>query len=136
MVDFLCSDIDKCGHTTAAVVQGTSIAFERIKMLVPGVMCISSEGDAGGGGSVQSTFEDFVKEGTLEAFSRFINCLMHALSKCLQRASEAVFGKQGMGQNSCLQMIYSIVKVYKRIQEEGGIEMAGRNKNGEKKGAH
>ena len=49
---------------------------------------------------------------------------MHAMSKCLQRAAEAVFGKQGMGQNSCLQMIYSIVKVYKRLKEEGGIELA------------
>ena len=49
---------------------------------------------------------------------------MHALNKCLQRADEAVFGKQGMGQNSCLQMIYSIVKVYKRLKEEGGIELA------------
>ena len=124
MVNFLCSDIDKCGHTAVEVIQGVGIAFERIKRLVPGVMCISSEGDAGGGGSVQSTFDDFIKEGTLEAFARFINCLMHALTKCLQRPSEAVFGKQGMGQNSCLQMIYSIVKVYKRIREEGGIEMA------------
>ena len=29
-----------------------------------------------------------------------------------------------MGQNSCLQMIFSIVKVYKRVKEEGGIELA------------
>ena len=48
---------------------------------------------------------------------------MHALSKCLQRACEAVFGKQGMGQNTCLQMFFSIVKVYKRLEEEGGIEL-------------
>ena len=38
--------------------------------------------------------------------------------------SGGVFGKQGMGQNSCLQMIFSIVKVYKRIREEGGIGLA------------
>ena len=29
-----------------------------------------------------------------------------------------------MGQNTCLQMIYSIVKVYKGIREEGGITLA------------
>ena len=103
VIDFLCSDIDKCGHTTEEVVLGVKKAFDRIKLLVPTVMCISSEGDAGGGGSVQSTFGGFIDKGILEDFARFINCLMHALSKCLQRASEAVFGKQGMGQNSYLQ---------------------------------
>ena len=83
-----------------------------------------SEGDAGGGGSVQSTFDDLIVANVLEDSSRFINCLLHGYSKALQRGSEAVFGKQGMGQNSCLQMIFSIVKVYKRIREEGGIGLA------------
>ena len=93
VIDFLCSDIDKCGHTTEEIVLGVKKAFDRIKLLVPTVMCISSEGDAGGGGSVQSTFGGFIDKGILEDFARFINCLMHALRKCLQRASEAVFGK-------------------------------------------
>ena len=94
-----------CGHTTECVVAGVKKSFDRIKMLVPEVKCISSEGDAGGGGSVQSMFCPLISNGVLEEFSRFINCLMHALIKCLQRARKAVFGKQGMGQNSCLQMI-------------------------------
>ena len=56
-IDLLCSDINQCGHTTKSVVAGIKKSFYRIKMLVPGLMCISSEGDAGGGGSVQSTFD-------------------------------------------------------------------------------
>ena len=66
----------------------------------------------------------FHSNGVLEEFARFINCLMHALSKCLQRACKAVFGKQGMGQNSCLQMIFSIVRAFKSVKEEGGIKLA------------
>ena len=34
-VDFLCSDIDKCGHSAEEVVVGIKKAFQRIKMLVP-----------------------------------------------------------------------------------------------------
>ena len=94
-IDFLCSDIDRCGHTNKSVVAGIKKSFDRIKMLIQGLMYISSEGDACGGGSVQSTFDPVVSVGVLELFSRFINCLMHALSKCLQHACEAVFGNRG-----------------------------------------
>ena len=51
-IDFLCSDIDQCGHSSKEVVVGIKIAFQRIKMLVPLVKCVSSEGNVGGGGSV------------------------------------------------------------------------------------
>ena len=105
-VDFLCSDIDKCGHSAKEVVVGIKKSFQRIKMLVPLAKCVSSEGDAGGGGYVQSTFGPLRMAEVLVDWARYINCLMHALSKCLQRACEDVFGKQGMGQNSCLQMIF------------------------------
>ena len=92
-------------------------------MLVPLAKCVCSEGNTDRGGSVQSTFVPLRMAEVLEDWARFINCLMHVLGKCLQRACEAVFGKQGMGQNSCLQMIFSIVKVYKLLKEEGGIEL-------------
>ena len=55
-VDFLCPDIDKCGHSAKEVVVGIKKVFQRIKMLVLLVKCVSSEGGAGEGGSVQSTF--------------------------------------------------------------------------------
>ena len=64
---FLCSDIDQCGHSTDEVVVGIEKSFDRIKMLVPGVKCMSSEGDAGGGGSVQSTFEPLVTKGVFDS---------------------------------------------------------------------
>ena len=90
-VDFLCTDVDKCGHSTGEVVVGVEKSFDRIKMLVPGVKCVSSEGDAGGGGSVQATFDPLVSKGVFESYARFINCLLHAWSRCLQRVCEAVF---------------------------------------------
>ena len=52
VIEFLCSDVDKCGHTSNNVVAGVKISFESIKRLVPAIVCILSEGDAGGGGSV------------------------------------------------------------------------------------
>ena len=84
VIDFLCSDIDKCGHSSKEVVAGINKSFNCIQMLVPGVKCISSEGDAGGGGSVQSTFDDLIVANVLEDSSRFINCLLHGYSKALQ----------------------------------------------------
>ena len=80
VISFVRSDIDKCGHLSENVIIGVKKSFERIQRLVPGIVCISSEGDAGGGESVQSTFAGFKETGILVPSSRYINRLMHPLS--------------------------------------------------------
>ena len=90
---------------------------------MPSIKLVSAEGDAGGGGAVQLTYNGLTKKQVMDEWARFINCLLHALSKCLENGCRAIFGKQGIGQNTCLQMIYAIVTVYKRIKQEGGIAL-------------
>lgn len=60
----------------------------------------------------------------MDRWARFINCLMHAINKWLENACRAVFGGQCMGKNTYLQMILSIINVYKRIKEEGSITLS------------
>ena len=56
-------------------------------------------------------------------WARFINCLLHALNKCLEQACKAAFGEQGLGQNTCFQMIYNAVAMIKRIKKDGGNKL-------------
>ena len=48
-----------------------------------------------------------------------VTCIKQVFRKC----ASCNIWKKGMGQNTCLQMIYSIVTVYKRIKQEGGIAL-------------
>ena len=73
---------------------------------------------------VRNTYKGLGDKREMDFWARFINCLIHVLNKFLENACRAVFGRQGMGQNTCLQMIISIITVYKRIKEEGGIALS------------
>ena len=86
VINFLYSDIDQAGHSSEQAVDALETSFKRIKLLVPDVKLISSEGDAGGGGAVQCTHKGLAQKQVMDAWARFINCLLHALSKCLENA--------------------------------------------------
>ena len=87
--------------------------------------CSSSDdsGDNGGGGAVSKTHHGIVKAGYMEEWTRYINCLMHAMNKCIERSGTAAFGKQGMNELTMWQMIYGIVTMYQRVKEEGTIAL-------------
>ena len=72
-IHFQCSDIDKAGHTTANAAAAMKKSFDQIALLVPGIKLASLEGDAGGGGSVQSTYKALVDQKVMEKSTRFIN---------------------------------------------------------------
>ena len=88
---------------------------------------MSSDGDTDGGGSFQATFDPLVSKSVFEPSARFNNRLLRALNRGLQIAREAMHDTQGMGQNSCLQMIFlnsESIHKYKRVKEEEGTELA------------
>ena len=76
--------MDKCGHTTNNVVAAVERSFTKVKKIHTEAKILAIEGDNGGGGAVSKTHHGLVQAGVMEASTRYINCLVHALNKCIE----------------------------------------------------
>ena len=56
-------------------------------------------------------------------WAKHIHCLLHALNKCFERTIEASMGKQGLGTNSCIQLLYSSITMFRKIIVDGGLKL-------------
>ena len=125
IVKTFCLDFDSCGHSTDEAVDGLITSLKRLQMLCPGVKIVAISGDAGGGGAVQYLYERLLELGIMtEELSRYVNCILHALNKCIERPSIGTFVDSGIKVNGVNQLGYCAMKMLKRMKDEGGIELS------------
>ena len=125
IVETFCLDFDSCGHTTDEAVDGIITSLERLQRLCPDVKIVGLSGDAGGGGAVQHLYTRLVERGIMtEEVSRYVNCILHGLNKCIERSSIASFGDQGRNKNTVNQLNYCAMKMLKRTKDEGGLALS------------
>jgi hypothetical protein len=77
----VCIDADACGKTTEGIADALIKTLERLQKYAPGSRCIAVEGDAGSAGAIQAIFLVLVGKGFLDAWARFIRCVLHAEAK-------------------------------------------------------
>ena len=109
-----CLDMDTCGKTTLEMAAGINKSLRRLERLTS-AKCIGATGDSGGGGAIQNIIKPLVANNTLLPWAKHIRCLLHALNKCFKRAVEASMGKQGLGTNSCIQLLYASITMFRKI---------------------
>ena len=120
-------DVDTCGKTADKIAAGIKRSMAPIlNLLSDNVKIWGLTGDSGGGGAVQTIFPKLVENGVLEAYSRFIKCVMHALSKPFEVACTKAFGTQGLGKCTVFQLAFSVITFYRKIIEQGGLELLDR----------
>ena len=73
-------------------------------------------GDTGGGGAVQNLITEVKKLGVMSKECSFANCLLHGMNKPMENACLTVFGKPGMGNRSCWQLLYLWALFGKRMK--------------------
>ncbi len=121
VLKFHCLDVDTSAHDAQGCAEAVKKSLEEFtKMKDFNVIAVT--GDAGGGASVQNLLPALIKIGAVDDEAVKINCLMHALNKCLESAGQDTFGSQGVNNRTPYQLLYVFNQLWKAIKEEGGSE--------------
>ena len=75
---------------------------------------------------MQTIHPHLINQKTMLVWSRRFRCLLHALNKCFERAFQASMGTQGLGNNTCVQMMFASITMFRKIIEECGLELYAR----------
>ena len=121
-VEKFCVDIDPCGKTSDEIAENIVHSMKMLSKYGK-VMCVCLTGDAGGGGAVQTVFPKVKHAMASEDWSRHIRCYLHALNKCLERAINATFGPQGLGKNTCLQLVFAAMTMMKELTKAANLKL-------------
>ena len=119
-------DSDSCEGTAEAVSTAVGLSLSHFEMFT-NAKCISITGDSGGGGQVMAIIKYLLANEALHPLlARFIRCILHAYNKCFERAINVALGPQGLGTNSCAQLVYGCLNMIIAIREEGGLSLLDR----------
>ena len=125
IIKFHCLDVDTSAHDADGCAEAVKNSLEEFSGL-DGFKVTVITGDAGGGASVHNLLPALVKANVVDADTAKINCLMHALNKCLEAAGQDTFGQQGMNKRTPYQLLYVFNQLWKAIKEEGGNKLDGK----------
>lgn len=125
MLKFHCLDVDTSAHDAEGCAKAVKKSLEEFSGL-NGFTITAITGDAGGGGAVQNLLPALVRIGAVNSGAVKINCLMHALNKCLELAGQETFGEQGINQRTPFQLLFVFNQLWKAIKEEGGGGSGGK----------
>ena len=125
VIKYFCLDVDKSSHSAKDCADAIKLSVKKLYMagLPTSIEIISITGDTGGGGAVQHIHPPLIANKTMLKESKKFNCQCHGLSRSLQNACEATFGKQGIGQVNIFQGEYVYVKMMRVLHEDGGAEI-------------
>jgi hypothetical protein len=56
-------------------------------------------------------------------WAKHIRYLLHALNTCFEQAIQTSMGIQGLGTNSCIQLLHSSIIMFRKITVNGGIAL-------------
>lgn len=125
MLKFHCLDVDTSAHDAEGCAKAVKKSLEEFSGL-EGFTITAITGDAGGGGAVQNLLPALVRINAVDSGAVKINCLMHALNKCLELAGQETFGEQGINQRTPFQLLFVFNQLWKAIKEEGGGGSGGK----------
>jgi len=125
VIKFHCLDVDTSAHDAAGCAEAVQKSLEEFSGLKD-FKVTAVTGDAGGGAAVQNLLPALVKMGVVDEDAVKINCLMHALNKCLESAGQDTFGQQGVNSRTPFQLLYVFNQLWKAIKEEGGGKTKGK----------
>ena len=109
-----CFDITSCGKTIEEVADGIGVSLRILYWLVT-AGCSSVTEDEGGSGAILHIIKKLVVKGHVLNWAKHIRCLLHVLNKCFEQAIQGSMGKQGLGTNSCIRLLYSSISMLQKI---------------------
>ena len=118
-----CWDMDPCGKTARQHAEGINDTVSFIGRY-SGAQCSSLTGDSGGGGNMTSVARECYALGALdEEVSRYCRCLQHGLNNAFSNAIIESVGNQGLGHDTCLQMVFGLIKMLRTIIKDYGMSV-------------
>lgn len=124
-IKFHCLDVDSSYHDAEGCARAVQKSLEIVSGGVGTFKVTAITGDAGGGGAVQHLLPALVRLGVVDPKAVKINCIMHALNKCIECAGQDTFGLQGRGRRTPFQLLFVFNQLWKVIKEEGGGKSKG-----------
>jgi len=123
-IGHLALDVDTCGKSSAEIAAAIKKSVAPIKSLLrPDIKINGLTGDSGGGGAVQHIHPKLIELGVMDKNSKYLRCIMHALSKPFENACKSAFGEQGLGKCTVFQLAYSAITLFRKLNEQGGLEL-------------
>jgi hypothetical protein len=116
----VCLDADGSGKSTEAIVEAIAKSLKKLLKYAPNSKCISLiTCDSGSAGACWMIFKLLIL--MFPDLARFIHCILHAYNKGVERAVVASMGPQGHGMNTCIQLLYTSMKMcIELIKNAGG----------------